>query len=239
VCTNANKDGGEQGGQVETTENQEAGDQGASVKGGESGNAKAAAEDALAAETLCADSAENGEQSGFSVERCMPCWPLYYEGIEPRVASVARAELAGEEEHEGGGDSDSDTEGGAGTAGLLQIIALLHGLAPGDVVALPNGQHILTADLLGALVNQGDDGGDDDDDDDDGGGEVADDDAARVQDSSRLPESGANGTAAASLDATIRGGVEVVEEAAMVGGGGEGGNEMGGAEGVGLEDPLS
>ena len=152
-------EGGKEGGQEETSETREARDD-EEVEGGQDGKAPAAAADAVeikeseAAET--GESAKNGEETGFSVERCMPCWPSYYEGIEPRVASVARAELAGEEEHEDGGDSE--TGGGAGMpVGLLQIIALIQGLAPGDIIALPSGQHVLAADLLGALANQGDD----------------------------------------------------------------------------------
>lgn len=105
----------------------------------------------------------------FAFERCIPCWPAYYEGIEPRVASVPSGELAGNEESEH--DSEGDDGGGNGMpAGLMQVIALMHGLAPGDTIVLPNGQHLMAADLLGAMLAQG--GSELDDDDADDGDDV-------------------------------------------------------------------
>ena len=95
------------------------------------------------------------EASPFPVDNCMPCWPSYYRGIEPRVKSIARAELSGDE---GQGHEDGDASPGQGLPiGLLQIIAHMQGLSPGDVIALPGGQQISVQQIaqeLGALASQ-------------------------------------------------------------------------------------
>lgn len=120
------------------------------------------------------DQSPSVSEFAFSFEHCMPCWPAYYRGIEPRVASVASGELAGDEENEH--DSEGDDAGGNGMpTGLMQVIALMHGLAPGDTIVLPNGQHLMAADLLGAMLAQG--GSEPDDDDLDDGGDLESDDA--------------------------------------------------------------
>ena len=190
-----------------------------------------------------------GSASEFPLERSIPCRPSYYHGMEPRVASIARGELAGDENDQA---SDGDEGGGGGVdmpAGLLQVIALMHGLAPGDIIALPNGQHIAAADLVGVLAAQG--GHDDDDDGEDGeegedeeggDGEDSQDDENSVgggsseHDASTAVGHGGEGLAAGGAqDGATRENVRIesgVSDDDQV-------EESEGDQGVDLEDPLS
>ena len=109
----------------------------------------------------------------------LPARPRYYEGIEPRIASIDRASLDadGEDESDGGGDSDSDSDGEglalpagmpAGLIGLLQQLQAPG--AQGASIQLPGGHVVSAQQLLSSLLAGGGLGpsGEVDSDDDDG-----------------------------------------------------------------------
>jgi outer membrane protein OmpA-like peptidoglycan-associated protein len=125
-------------------------------------------------EAVTADSKEEDQYNDEGIEsgqvrNCMPCWPSYYEEIRPRVACIAKRELAGEGEHE----HDDHDEAGSGDddapGGFTQIIALMQTLGPHGVVVW-GGEHISVADVFGHVLTTANAGQSDDSSGDDAGG---------------------------------------------------------------------
>lgn len=102
-------------------------------------------------------------ETDFPLKRCLPTWPSYYVGLQPRTASIDLADETEETNQDSDDSGDDDSVSGMGVPqGLLQM---LQGLGADHVIQMSNGQVISAAGLLGALL-QGNAVNNSDDDED-------------------------------------------------------------------------
>ena len=160
------------------------GDAGTSAGGGDGGDA-GNAELAGAAESVeeNPESAPAVKVDPFDRSRCLPEWPNYYESVTP-VNPLFTFSAEGRDVDVDESD-DEDGEGQGGLPHIFQMMQMLQGMGPGQVVELANGQQFTAPQFLALLQghmhgggggNDGDSDGEDDGDDEDDDGDEEEDD---------------------------------------------------------------